>query len=97
MADQPFIVDTIKLNIRLNPDNITVAFYSPFIGTDLQRSSAREGLFEEYARGSDSQLRSCSVEGDDQTDMLEFFKRHFSELVRGGLDQLPELKKQYNL
>ena len=90
------IIDTIKLNIRLNPNNITVAFYSPFIGTDLQRSSAGEGLFEEYAYGIDSQLRSCSIEGDDHINMLEFFKRHFEELVRGGLEQLPELKKQNN-
>ena len=42
------IIKTIKLNIRLNPDNITVAFYSPFIGTNLQRSSAKEGLFDDY-------------------------------------------------
>ena len=82
--------------VRADPDNITVAFYSPFIGTNLQRSSAGEGLFEEYAYGIDSQLRSCSIEGDDHTNMLEFFKRHFEELVRGGLEQLPELKKQNN-
>ena len=90
------IIDTIKLNILLNPDNITVSFYSPFIGTDLQRASARDGLFEEYAYGTDSQLRSCSIKGDDHTNMLEFFKRHFEELVRGGFEQLPALKKQKN-
>ena len=89
------IIDTIKLNIRLKPDNITVAFYSPFIGTDLQRSSAEEGLFDEYVYGNDPQLRSCSAEGDDQIDMLDFFKRHFGQLVRGGLELLPELKKKY--
>ena len=89
------IIDTIKLNIRLKPDNITVAFYSPFIGTDLQRSSAEEGLFDEYVYGNDPQLRSCSAEGDDQIDMLDFFKRHFGQLVRGGLELLPELKKKH--
>jgi anaerobic magnesium-protoporphyrin IX monomethyl ester cyclase len=87
------IIETIKLNILLNPDNITVAFYSPFIGTDLQRSSAREGLFEDYVYGMDSQLRSRTLEGDDHIDMLEFFKRHFEQLVRSGLQQLPSLKK----
>ena len=49
-----------------------------------------EGLFEEYAYGIDSQQRSCSIEGDDHTNMLEFFKRHFEELVRGGFEELPD-------
>ncbi|HIB42791.1 MAG TPA: radical SAM protein [Nitrospina sp.] len=91
------IIETIKLNILLNPDNITVAFYSPFIGTDLQRASAREGSFEEYAYGMDSQLRSRSIEGDNHIDMLKFFKRHFEQLVRGGLEQLSNLKNKINL
>lgn len=90
------IIDTIKLNIRLNPDNVTVAFYTPFIGTDLQRSSVGEGILEDYVYGSDPQLRPWSSEGDDKVSMLEFFKRHFEKLVRGGLEQLPELKKQYD-
>jgi anaerobic magnesium-protoporphyrin IX monomethyl ester cyclase len=91
------IIDTIKLNIRLNPDNVTVAFYSPFIGTALQRSSVKEGLFEEYTYSNDPQLRSNSIEGGSHVDMLVFFKRHFGKLVRDGLEQLPELKKQYDL
>ena len=83
--------------VRADPDNITVAFYSPFIGTDLQRASAREGLFEEYVYGMDSQLRSLSIEGEDHIDMLKFFKRHFEELVRGELKQLSNLKNKINL
>ena len=89
------IINTIKFNIELNPSNITVAFYSPFIGTSLQSSSANDGLFDEYVYSTDPQLRSLSAEGDQRIDMLSFYKREFSKLVRGGLDQLPNLKEEY--
>ena len=85
----------LKFNIELNPSNITVAFYSPFIGTSLQSSSANDGLFDEYVYSTDPQLRSLSAEGDQRIDMLSFYKREFSKLVRGGLDQLPNLKEEY--
>jgi anaerobic magnesium-protoporphyrin IX monomethyl ester cyclase len=89
------IINTIKLNIQLNPSNITVAFYSPFIGTNLQRSSADDGLFDRYAYDIDSQLRSLSAEGEEKVDMLGFYKRNFVKLVRDGLDKLPSLKEEY--
>ena len=75
--------------------NITVAFYSPFIGTNLQRSSANDGLFDRYAYNIDSQLRSLSAEGEEKVDMLGFYKRNFVKLVRDGLDKLPSLKEEY--
>lgn len=86
------ILETIRLNIRLRPDNVTVAYYSPFIGTDLQRASAAEGLFDEYAYSIDPQLRTSSAEGEEKVRLLDFYKRYFVYLVRNGLDALPALK-----
>ena len=37
------ILDTIKFNSILDPDNITVAFYSPYLGTNLQVESKEIG------------------------------------------------------
>ncbi len=86
------ILDTIRLNIRLKPDNVTVAFYAPFIGTDLQQASASEGLFDEYAYNADPQLRTNSAEGDEKIELLNFYKKNFVRLVRHGLEILPALK-----
>lgn len=86
------ILETIRLNIRLQPDNVTVAYYAPFIGTDLQRASACEGLFDEYSYSTDPQLRTSSAEGAEKVRLLEFYKRHFAYLVRNGLEVLPALK-----
>ena len=36
---EEMILDTIKFNSILKPDNITIAFYSPYIGTDLEKKS----------------------------------------------------------
>ena len=37
--DEASILQTIEFNKLLQPDNVTVAFYSPFIGTVEQRKS----------------------------------------------------------
>lgn len=88
------ILDTIKLNIWLKLDNVTVAFYTPFIGTDLQQASASEGLFDEYAYSTDPQLRTSAAEGDEKVKLLNFYKKHFVHLIRNGLDVLPALKTE---
>lgn len=90
--DEESILETIRLNIRLQPDNVTVAFYAPFIGTSLQRASASEGFFDDYVYSTDPQLRSSSAEGEGKVQMLSFYKKHFSYLVRNGLDALSRLK-----
>ena len=40
------ILETIKFNQILDPDNITVAFYSPYIGTKEQDKSTKYDYFE---------------------------------------------------
>ena len=39
------ILETIKLNKRLKPDNITVSFYSPYYGTKSQMDGYKTGDF----------------------------------------------------
>ena len=82
----------IKFNSVLKPDNITIAFYSPYIGTDLEKKSKEMGIFNEYDFGVDSQLRTVSVSKIEQR-LLEFYKKNFNKFVRDGLDDLDNLKK----
>ena len=89
---EQMIIDTIRFNSILQPDNITVAFYSPYIGTNLEKKSKEMGIFNEYDFGVDSQLRTLSISKVEQK-LLEFYKKNFGKLVRDELNNLDELKR----
>ena len=77
------ILSTIEFNKILDPDNITVAYYSPYYGTDQQRKSVDEGLFNEYEFDVDGQLRSTTIKDALLSkDKLNYYKNNFHDLVR---------------
>tara|TARA_B100000767_G_scaffold271062_1_gene295944 strand:- start:1921 stop:3399 length:1479 start_codon:yes stop_codon:yes gene_type:complete len=77
------ILKTIEFNKILNPDNITVAYYSPYYGTKTQKKGKELGLFDEYETDVDSALRSKS-KADDALPIsrLDYYKKQFVTLVR---------------
>lgn len=91
---EDMILDTIRFNRKLEPDNITVAFYSPYIGTEQATIGKEQEYFEDYEYHVDGQIRSVSKSTLVDLKTLEFYKKHFSTLVREGLDRLPELKEK---
>lgn len=91
------IIDTIKFNQKLGPDNITVAFYSPYLGTDSERKSKKMGDFNDYEFDVDNQLRTVTKSVGLDKKILEFYKIYFSKLVQDGLEDLNVLKKAYGL
>ena len=46
--DEDSVLKTIEFNKKLNPDNITVAFYSPYYGTKSQIDGKEAGIFDDY-------------------------------------------------
>ena len=90
---EDMIIDTIKFNSILKPDNITVAFYSPYLGTSLQVESKEIGDFNNYEYNIDNQLRTVTRSSKISKELLNFYKRNFTKLVRGGLEKLEEMKK----
>ena len=81
--NEPSILKTIEFNKVLNPDNITVAYYSPYYGTKTQKKGNSIGIFENYESDVDSALRTKSK---DKVllpiDKLKFYKENFVNLVR---------------
>ncbi len=75
------IISTIEFNKLLKPDNITVAFYSPYQGTDSQINGIKAGIFEDFESNVDSQLRSVSKDKELSKNKLEYYKSNFVELV----------------
>ena len=55
--DEKMIIDTIKFNAKFPPDNITVAYYSPYYGTSEQKKSNIVGDFSDYEHNVDYQIR----------------------------------------
>jgi anaerobic magnesium-protoporphyrin IX monomethyl ester cyclase len=86
------IIETIEFNRMLDPDNVTVAFYSPYLGTQQQMKGTNLKYFEEYEYDVDSQLRTVSRHTKVTRELLEFYKSNFVRLVRDHPDSLEALK-----
>ena len=80
--DEKSIINTIEFNKILNPDNITVAFYSPYYGTKSQIQGNELGIFDDYEFDVDSALRSKSKDTLLPVKKLKFYKENFVKLVR---------------
>lgn len=79
--DEKSILNTIEFNKSLKPDNITVAFYSPYLGTNEQVKSTELNYFDRYESKVDGQLRSLSKNNLITRKKLEYYKENFNELV----------------
>jgi anaerobic magnesium-protoporphyrin IX monomethyl ester cyclase len=83
--DEKSIIRTIEFNKILDPDNITVAYYSPYYGTKSQKKGQELGLFEEHENDVDSALRSKTKSSDIlPVDRLDYYKKQFVNLVRSN-------------
>ena len=91
--DEASILETIDFNRLLDPDNVTVAFYSPFLGTQQQVVSATERYFADYEYRVDPQLRSMSRHDAVTPELLTFYKANFTTLVREGTADLAAMKR----
>jgi len=89
---ESMIIESIKFNRLIDPDNITVAFYSPYIGTPEQEKSHEMNYFDDYEYHVDGQLRSVSKSALVEKEILEFYKKYFSYFVKNGFDELESLK-----
>jgi anaerobic magnesium-protoporphyrin IX monomethyl ester cyclase len=93
--DENMVLSTIQFNHELDPDNITVAFYSPLLGTQLQHKGVTIQDFDDYEYNIDAQLRTLSKSTNVDKDMLAFYKNNFVRLAREGLAGLAELKAEF--
>jgi anaerobic magnesium-protoporphyrin IX monomethyl ester cyclase len=76
------ILETINFNKILNPDNVTVAFYTPYIGTEEQIKSTKLSYFDEYEKRIDGQLRSVTKDNKIPIEKLNYYKENFYNLVK---------------
>jgi len=94
---ESMIKESILFNTLIDPDNITVAFYSPYIGTIEQIKSQEMNYFDDYEYNVDGQLRSVSKSSLVERELLEFYKKYFTYFVKNGFDTLEVLKKSEGL
>jgi len=79
--DENSILETINFNRLLQPDNVTVAFYSPYIGTSQQITASEKEYFSDYENDVDGQLRSLSKHSLLSLDKLNYYKEKFVDMV----------------
>ena len=91
---EDMIIETIEFNQLINPDNMTVSYYSPYIGTRVQKISKDLNYFDDYEHEVDPMLRSVSKSTLVSTNTLKFYKKYFVTFVRDGLDKLEEYKNK---
>ncbi len=82
LQDEKSIIDTIKFNRLLEPDNVTVAFYSPYLGTKQQKEGSQKKYFLDYEFNLDAQLRTMTRHSKVSSEVLKYYKRNFARLVR---------------
>ncbi len=80
--DEESILDTINFNKRLNPNNVTVAYYSPYLGTERQVRGKEVGDFGEYEFDVDSTFRSKTKNQKLSENLLNYYKENFVKLVK---------------
>lgn len=95
--DEDSILQTIAFNQKIDPDNITVAFFSPYLGTQQQSDTAGSEYFLDYEFDLDSQLRSMSKSTKLSAELLSFYKANFNRLVSNPDLDIADLKREYNL
>ena len=91
------IISTIEFNRQLDPDNATVAFYSPYIGTAQQLKSKELGYFDDYEFEVDGQLRTLSKDSLVDSQTLQFYKEKFNYFLKNGTDNLLKEKEKYGI
>ena len=76
------IKETIEFNRLISPDNVTVAFYSPYLGTDEEVRGRKMGYSSHYEPEVDGQLRSVTSNTNISTEKLNYYKSNFAKLVK---------------
>ena len=75
------ILETIEFNKILAPDNVTVAFFTPYMGTGQNSKALNLNMFSDFEINLDSQLRSATKSDTLDVGTLSFYKENFSKLV----------------
>ena len=66
---------------------MTVAFYSPYIGTQQQKRGNELGYFDDYEYHVDSALRSLNKHSLVDLNKLQFYKDNFVHYVKNGIPE----------
>lgn len=74
------IIETIKFNARIDPDNITVAYFSPYAGTNQANRAVDLQMADPYEKDVDSALRGI-CHGDITVEQLQYYKKNFVGMV----------------
>ncbi len=91
---EEMILETIEFNRLIKPDNITVAFYSPYKGTIEALKGEKRDDFNEYEENVDGQMRTVTHSKLISSETLDFFKKYFSHFVNNGISDIKILKEK---
>lgn len=75
------IKETIAFNAKIDPDNITVAYFSPYVGTGQATKASDLLMADPYEKHVDSALRPI-CRGEIDIERLKYYKKNFVRLVR---------------
>ena len=78
------ILDTIAFNAKIRPDNMTVAYFSPYTGTGQANKAISLKMADPYEKDVDSALRPI-CRGDLTEEKLRYYKRNFVSLVQESI------------
>ncbi|MDB2486327.1 radical SAM protein [Pelagibacteraceae bacterium] len=80
--DEKSIIETIEFNRLLQPDTLSIHYYTPYHGTQSHQDGVREGMFDDYEFDADTYLRSKTKSKDLTSEKLRYYKGKFIELAK---------------
>ena len=79
--DEQSILDTLEFNRKLNPDSISLHFYSPYYGTQSHKDGVKAKMFDEYESNAENYFVSKSKSKHLSPERLLFLRNKFLKLV----------------
>lgn len=80
--DEKSIIETIQFNKLLQPDTLSIHYYTPYYGTKSHLDGVKEGMFDDYEFDADTYLRSKTKSKDLTPEKLRYYKGKFIELAK---------------
>ena len=66
----------------LQPDTLSIHYYTPYYGTKSHLDGVKEGMFDDYEFDADTYLRSKTKSKDLTPEKLRYYKGKFIELAK---------------
>ncbi|MFH1607545.1 MAG: radical SAM protein, partial [archaeon] len=87
------IMDTVRINKQINPDNVVVNAFRPYSGTELRKLCIEKGLIPPEERAEDNRVYSAFYNGVLSSEEIGGIRKVFNLYVKFPENRWDEIRK----